>query len=107
MRVELFFTPDCPHRGPAMTQLRAVLRLEGVAEEIHEVVVTSAKRAEKLRFRGSPTIRINGRDIDPEPQVSESFALACRIYPGAGEPGVPSAEMMRRAIREALSEEKI
>ena len=101
MKIEVFYVPDCPHHPSAVKQLRNVLSAEGVLTEINEVAVTDAKAAAEYRFRGSPTIRINGRDISGESHSPLSFALACRMYPGAKEAGVPPLEMMQRAVREA------
>ena len=106
MKVEVLYVPDCPHHRSAVNQLRDVLSAEGVRTEISEVAVTDAKAAEEFRFRGSPTIRINGRDIAGESHSTLSFALACRMYPGAKEAGVPPLEMMQRAVREARVGEK-
>jgi hypothetical protein len=69
-----------------------------MVEEIHEVAVRNSSAAREFRFRGSPTIRINGRDVAGESPEQESYALACRIYPGAKEAGVPPVEMIRRAV---------
>ena len=101
MRVEVLYVPDCPHHPTAVKQLRDVLLAEGIAAEIHEVAVKDAKAAEELRFRGSPTIRINGRDISEDSHSPHSFGLACRMYPGAKDAGVPPVEMMYRAVRDA------
>jgi hypothetical protein len=101
VRVEVLYVPDCPHHPSAVRQLRAVLSAEGVPAEIHEVRVTDATTAQELKFRGSPTVRINGRDIAGESQEPGSFVLACRIYAGAKEAGLPPIEMMRSAVREA------
>ncbi len=101
MKIEVLYVPDCPHHPSAVKQLREVLLAEGVRTEIIEVAVTDAKAAEEFRFRGSPTIRINGRDIAGESHLPESFALACRMYPGAKAAGVPPLEMMQRAVHEA------
>ncbi len=106
MKVEVLYVPDCPHHSSAVNQLRDVLSAEGVRTEINEVAVMDAKAAEEYRFRGSPTIRINGRDIAGESHSPISFALACRMYPGAREAGVPPLEMMQRAVREARAREK-
>ncbi len=100
MRVEVFFVPDCPHHPAAVQRVRDVLLAEGLRAEIQEVLVADASAAEELRFRGSPTIRIDGRDIAGESQEKGSYA--CRLYPGSKEPGVPPVEMIRRAVREAL-----
>jgi len=106
VKVEVFYVPDCPNHPRAVEELRNVLLAEGIATEIHEVAVRNSSVARELKFRGSPTIRINGRDIAGESQELELNALACRIYPGAKEAGVPPVEMIRRAVREAREGEK-
>jgi hypothetical protein len=106
VKVEVLYVPDCPHHASAVKQIRDVLSAEGVRTEISEVAVMDAKAAEEYRFRGSPTIRINGRDIAGESHPPESFALACRMYPGAKAAGVPPLEMMQRAVHEAHAGEK-
>lgn len=105
MKIEVLYMPACPHHPPAVKQLRDVLSAEGVQAEIDEVPVRDAKTAEKYGFPGSPTIRINGRDIAGEQHSPLSFALACRVYPGAEKAGVPPLGMMQRAVREALARE--
>jgi Domain of unknown function (DUF2703) len=101
VRVEVLYVPNCPHHPTAVKQLEAVLDAEGIPVEIHQVAVTDAKTAQALKFRGSPTVKINGRDIAGESQEPETFALACRIYAGAKEAGLPPIEMMRNAVRDA------
>jgi hypothetical protein len=105
VKVEVFYVPECPHHPFAVKRLRDVLSAEGVHTEINEVEVRDARAAEQDRFCGSPTIRINGRDIAGEQHSPLSFALACRMYPGAQQVGVPPLEMMQRAVREARAGE--
>ena len=106
MKVEVLYVPDCPHHAAAVALLKAVLLAEGVRTQINEVPVTDTKTAEEYKFRGSPTIRIDGRDIAGESHSPTSFALACRMYSGTKESGVPPLEMMQRAVRQALLGEK-
>ncbi len=101
MKIEVLYVPGCPHHPAAVRKLSEVLASEGVAAEIRELAVTDSTMAEELRFYGSPTIRINGRDIAGECQKPLSFALACRLYPGAREAGIPPADIIHRAVREA------
>ncbi len=107
MKVEVLYVPDCPHHPRAVQQLRKVLLAEGIAAEIHEVAVRNSRAAKEFKFRGSPTIRINGRDVAGESQDEELHVLACRIYPGAKEMGVPPVEMMRSAARKARDGESV
>ena len=60
---------------------------------IQEIAVTEESVARSLRFGGSPTVRVNGQDVE---KAQEQTALACRLYSG-GE-GLPSEESLRRAL---------
>ena len=101
MKIEVLYVLDCPHYPAAMAELKRVLAVEKVSAEISEVLVADARTAANLKFRGSPTIRINGRDIASESEL-QNFAVSCRFYPGEKRPGVPPAEMIHRAVREAM-----
>jgi hypothetical protein len=54
-----------------------------------------------LRFCGSPTIRIEGRDIDREAEQQRPFGLSCRLYAGSPQVGIPPAAIIRDAVRQA------
>jgi hypothetical protein len=56
--------------------------------------------AKSLEFLGSPTIRINGRDIDEKAQGQRDFGLRCRVYESEeGFRGVPPKEMILKALQ--------
>ena len=65
-RIELLFWAGCPSHPEALELLRGVLDERGIDAEIDVHEVLTDAEAEQLRFPGSPTIRIAGRDIDPE-----------------------------------------
>lgn len=104
MKVEVLYVAECPSHPAAVKLVKEVLAAEGVAVEIHEVLVRDEGMADELRFCGSPTIRINGRDVAGKSQKSQSFALSCRLYPGSKEVGLPPAEVIHRAVLEARQE---
>ena len=99
MKVEVLYVAECPSHPAAVKLVRDVL--QGVAADIHEVLVADERMANELRFSGSPTIRINGRDVAGTTAESKCFALSCRLYPGSQEIGLPPAEMVHRAVIEA------
>jgi hypothetical protein len=101
MKVEVLYVAECPSHPAAVKLVKDVLGAEGVVAEIREVLVKDESMATDLAFRGSPTIRINGRDIAGESFQSKPFALSCRLYPGSAEIGLPPVEMVRRAVVEA------
>jgi hypothetical protein len=53
-------------------------------------------------FLGSPTIRVNGLDVDPPSRASTDIGFACRRYAG----GIPSEDMIRAALYEAQEQER-
>jgi hypothetical protein len=101
MRVEVLYVAECPSHPAAVKLVRGVLNSEGVSAEVREVLVTDDTMATDLAFAGSPTIRINGRDIAGESSDAKVFGLSCRLYPGSVEIGLPPIEMVRRAVVEA------
>jgi hypothetical protein len=104
VKVEVLYVAECPSHPAAVQLVKDVLAAEGVAAEIHEVLVRDEGMADELRFCGSPTIRINGQDVARESERAERFALSCRLYPGSKEVGLPPAEVIQRAVQEAQHE---
>jgi hypothetical protein len=101
MKVEVLYVEECPSHPAAVKLVKDVLISEGVAVEIRELLITDESMATELAFSGSPTIRINGRDVAGQSSESKAFALSCRLYPGSTEIGLPPIEMVRRAVVEA------
>ena len=101
MRIEILYVPGCPNYQPAFERLRAIVTSEAVHDEIQSVPVSTEAQAKELLFPGSPTIRVNGKDV--ELGKTSAPGLACRLY--ANRSGVPSEEMLRRAVSDAKSEE--
>ena len=100
MTVEVLYFEGCPNHGPAVERVREVLRAERIVDDVKEVEVPDPETAERLRFLGSPTIRVNGVDVEPSALASESFGLVCRTYrDGCRQSGIPSAELIREALR--------
>lgn len=99
MKVEIFYLADCPSQSAAVALVNNVLAAQGVEAEITEVLVTDERAAHELRFPGSPTIRINGRDVAEPPETG--FALKCRLYPGSLRMGLPPPELVHLAVAAA------
>lgn len=104
MKVELLRIGDCPNAEAARRLLTETLRELGLAEENREIEVSDSSQAEALSFPGSPTIRIDGIDVEANLLRQKSNGLSCRTYMIDGKRYVaPTREMIRRAIRVALS----
>src|SRR5438094_180146 len=69
------------------------------SSELVEVPVTDFGSALAYRFLGSPTVRVNGIDVEPSARGSKQFGVACRTYfDGVKWAGVPSFELIRQAL---------
>ena len=67
------------------------------------VYVADATEAQAKRFIGSPTIRIDGTDVEGADAEANGYAYGCRVYAGAGGPaGWPSVEQIRQALQREL-----
>ena len=89
----------CAHSEAALALVRRVAGTEAPHGTVVETIdVASQRDAVRLRFLGSPTVQVNGVDIDPDARERTDFAMACRLYGGSG---LPSAELLVAAIGEA------
>jgi hypothetical protein len=97
--IEFLYWEGCPSHPEARALLEEVLAEAGIEEEIRFRRVSSQKEAEALHFPGSPTIRIDGADVDPV-GASARPALACRIYhlPDGRVSPIPSREDLEAAL---------
>ena len=102
MQIEFLFYADCPSHDEALERLQTTLAELGLPPPIQITEVTSYEQAQAEGFIGSPTIRINGRDIVP-PNPDATFGLTCRVYTRAdGRPTpLPPAEIIRAALQAA------
>ena len=100
--VEVFITPDCPHRDAAIALAQRVCERWGGTAEVRVIQVPDQQAAERLRFLGSPTIRVNGRDIEPGAEWNLEFVHGCRLYQGAHSlHGLPEEDRLRQALDSA------
>jgi len=99
--IELLTTPDCPHRDAALALVRRVCGQSDGQAEVRLVEVPDQPAAERLRFQGSPTIRVNGRDIEPGAQQNHEYVCGCRLYQGQYSlRGLPEEAWLRQALQD-------
>lgn len=97
MRIELLYFDDCPHWRTADERVRAVAEARGL--DVTRRLVTTPAEAEAARFRGSPTILVDGRD--PFASGDEAFGLSCRLYQTPeGPAGSPTAAQLEAVLDE-------
>ena len=77
--VELLWWEGCPSTARALSDLRAALLAAGLdPASVHMREIQSEADAHGAEFVGSPTIRIDGTDV--QPPNDEPVGLTCRIY---------------------------
>jgi hypothetical protein len=98
-RVELLWFADCTNHAAARRMLEEVIAELVPGTPVHDLDATDAATAERVRFSGSPTIRVDGRDIDPTCVDPGDYTPRCRLYrTDVGLRGLPE----RRWIEQAL-----
>lgn len=104
MKIEVLYFDGCPNHKPAIKRVQEVLNEEGIFAQISEVHVRDHAFAQQIGFLGSPSIRVNGLDVEPATRPAHEYGMMCRTYIVDGRrEGCPSREMIRQAIREASS----
>jgi hypothetical protein len=98
--IELLYWEGCPSHPEAKSLVEQILAELGRDDEILLMEITSDEEAERLRFPGSPTIRVDGRDVDPEGAKARP-SLSCRIYhlPDGRVSPIPSRDQLEAALR--------
>ncbi len=105
MKIEVLYFDGCPSFPKAMDQVKRVLDEERVDVPIEGVAIETHDEAVTYQFLGSPSIRVNGRDIEVQSRGREDFGLKCRLYSsGSHLVGIPDTHLIREAIREVQKE---
>ena len=102
MRVELLYFDGCPSYERLLPRLRDLVAASNAGVEVELRRVESIEDAERERFLGSPTVRVDGVDVDPTASRREDFGLKCRLYrAGEGTTPLPPDEWIREALAES------
>ena len=80
MKIELLYFDGCPSYAELLPRLRELVAAEGIKDEVELRPVETPEQAEHERFLGSPTVRIDGTDVDPTANGRDDFGLECRLY---------------------------
>jgi hypothetical protein len=98
MKVEVLYFKGCPNHAPALQMVRRVLDRERIEAEVRSVEVPGETESDSLRFLGSPSIRVDGVDIESGRQDDSPF-FGCRTYSSGGmTAGVPPEEWLLAAL---------
>lgn len=106
MTLELLYLAGCPHHDAAVDLVKSVLEAEGIPAEVQQILIRDREDAEAHDFPGSPTVRVNGQDIEGISADRLGIGFACRTYVVEGKTlGVPPRSWLKDAIRMAAKQE--
>jgi len=98
--VELLYFDGCPNYEALLPELRGILQREGIETDIDLRHVETQEEAARVGFLGSPTVRVDGSDVEAAAAGRRDFGLKCRLYQTPnGLQGVPPEEWILAAIR--------
>jgi hypothetical protein len=99
-QVEVLVFEGCPNLEPILARAREAIARASVPADLRVVRVESDEDAKRLRFLGSPTVRVDGVDVEPARIVGENFGLQCRVYSVGGRlQGAPPVDWIDAALR--------
>ena len=101
LRVEILTFEGCPNATTARERVREALKAEHLADaRVDEIDIPNAEAARTIRFLGSPTVRVNGEDVEAAARAESDYGLMCRTYATDGRlEGAPSVDLIRKALR--------
>ena len=101
MTIRLLSFSECPNAQPALQLVDEVVSTLSIQANIENYHIGSAEEAETYRFLGSPTIQVDGIDIERS-RRSDQPIYGCRIYQIDGrQSGIPPRQMLVEAIQNA------
>jgi hypothetical protein len=103
VKVEVLFVDGCPNHEALLPHLRGLLTAAGASDtDIELLRIEDAEAAERERFLGSPTVRIDGLDVEPGADARTDFGLKCRLFATTDRlQGKPADEWVLTALDRA------
>jgi hypothetical protein len=99
MKVELFYFDGCPSHERLLPRLRELVTAADPNAEVELRRIETIEEAERKGFLGSPTVRVDGRDVDPGAEERIDFGMKCRLYKtGEGLGPLPPDTWIREAL---------
>ena len=106
--IEVLYFDGCPHHEAFLPHLHDLLHTHGITPEVTLIRIDNDDAAQTHHFLGSPTVRINGHDIDPnaadhphneaQDMSTSPYGMQCRLYrTPAGTTGIPSDQWILEA----------
>jgi len=94
-KITVLYFEGCPNHRPAVEMIRKVLAQRRIQAQLEEVEV-NVDDVESRRFLGSPTIHVDGVDIEPDAKARTDYAMSCRVY--GTDNGLSPEEMLLASL---------
>ena len=78
--IEVLYVEDCPHYRGTLALVERVRAELGIDAEVRTTRIVDQAAADQARFAGSPTVRVDGRDVEPGSDPATEYVLGCRLY---------------------------
>jgi hypothetical protein len=78
--IEVLYVQDCPHYPATLALVERVRAEVGIDAELRTSLILDQAAAEQARFAGSPTVRVDGRDVEPGSEPVTEYVFGCRLY---------------------------
>ncbi|ODS31485.1 MAG: putative dehydrogenase subunit [Candidatus Scalindua rubra] len=100
VKIDILFIENCPGVIPTTKHIKDIIADEAIDAEINLILIETLEDARRLHFTGSPSVRINGMDIETNSGHTKDYGLRSRLYYIDGkQSGHPSKSMIRNAIK--------
>ncbi len=74
-KVEILVAPGCTSRKPTEELVAKLLALDTIHARVETIVIADAKQAVAMKFLGSPSVRVNGVDVEWEANELKEFGM--------------------------------
>jgi hypothetical protein len=100
--IEVLYVQDCPHYQGTLALVERVRAELGIDTELRTSLIVDQAAADQARFPGSPTVRVDGLDVEPGSEPATEYIVACRLYRLEYRfAGQPEARWIREALLQA------
>jgi hypothetical protein len=100
--IEVLYVQDCPHYPATLALVERVRAGLGIDTELRTGLIVDQAAADQARFPGSPTVRVDGRDVEPGSEPATEYIVGCRLYRLEHRfAGQPKEHWIREAVLEA------
>ena len=101
--IEVLYVHDCPHYPATLTLVERIRAELEIDTELRTGLIVDQAAAERARFPGSPTVRVDDRDVEPDSEPATEYIVGCRLYRLEHRfAGQPEERWVREALLRAI-----